>query len=486
MSAKSQRSKDQIFLVILLIHVLVCLTYAIATDHIHAIWPGIVAMLASYTAYLFQPGTLFSRSVMAVSLVVFSATLIHLSGGLIEMHFHIFAGLVLLSIYYDWRVIVIGAGAVAVHHLYGLMSDIYTVYAPNPNLAIYFLHVLFVVLESAILCYLCEISRRSTLTIKTQNEKLVKALSQIEAKRQLEEKVANQMEIVTSELNTSANQQASSAAEQSSAVISATTSMEELGQNAAQIAENSQKVAESAVQTLQVAREVQEISQKADDLAAQGQQSIQDTITSVEHLRHRIELLGQRLLVLTDRSKQIGAIVDLLNSIADETHLLALNAAIESAGAGASGQRFGVIANEVKSLADRSIAATQEVRVVITELHGAVAASVLVAEEGKKETTRAVEKSYRSGLAIDEIGKVAKLNSEKGEQILSYTEAVSQLVAEISYATRQQQSSSEQVIGTLHALSTVARDAAGGSQQLSSSAGHLSELTQQLKETFNS
>jgi len=486
MSVQSQRSKDKLFLIVLLIHVVVCLGYALATDHVHAIWPGIIAVLASYTAYVFKPGTLFSRSVMAISLVVFSATLIHLSGGLIEMHFHIFASLALLTIYYDWRIIVIGAAAIAVHHLYGLVTDIYTVYAPNPNLVIYFLHVLFVVLESAVLCYLCETSRRSTLTIKTQNNKLTQALKEIEVKRQLEEKVAGQMEMVTGELNISANNQASGAAEQSSAVISATTSMEELGWNAAQIAENSQKVADSAVQTLQIAHEVQEISQRADDLAAQGQQSVQDTITSVEHLRHRIELLGQRLLVLTDRSKQIGAIIDLLNSIADETHLLALNAAIESAGAGEYGQRFGVIANEVKSLADRSIAATQEVRVVIAELQGAVAASVLVAEEGKKETIHAVEKSYRSGLAIDAIGKVAKLNSEKGEQILSYTEIVNQFVTEISYATRQQQSSSEQVIGTLHALSTVARDAASGSQQVISSARHLSELSLQLKETFSS
>src|SRR5439155_21875221 len=124
---------------------------------------------------------------------------------------------------------------------------------------------------------------------------------------------------------------------------------------------------------------------------------LDSSIQSIEDVRNGITGLAERLMILTERSRQIGSIIALIQEIADETHLLALNAAIESAGAGESGRRFAVVATEVKSLADRSLEATKEVSQVITELQGAVAGAVLASEETRKKTFGAVELSYQAG-----------------------------------------------------------------------------------------
>ena len=96
------------------------------------------------------------------------------------------------------------------------------------------------------------------------------------------------------------------------------------------------------------------------------------------------------MLNLGERSQQIGEIIDLINDLSDETHLLALNAAIEAAGAGEHGRRFAVVAAEVKSLANRALAAAKEVKGVIAEIQQATNAAVLAAEEGGKEVERGV------------------------------------------------------------------------------------------------
>jgi signal transduction histidine kinase len=123
-------------------------------------------------------------------LIIFSAILIHLSGGLVEMHFHIFAALALLSIYHDWKVFGLAALTVALHHLVGLFIPLYSVYAPNPDLKIYSLHVLFVALESMALAYQIHLSKLSLHTIKEQNATLKHSFEeQTRLNRQLEAEI---------------------------------------------------------------------------------------------------------------------------------------------------------------------------------------------------------------------------------------------------------------------------------------------------------
>ncbi len=293
-----------------------------------------------------------------------------------------------------------------------------------------------------------------------------------------------QVNSMSLELRATSQQQASGSAEQSAAVVAITTSLEEMGQNSRQISENSRQVYEAAAKALDIGREVRRVSEEADSAAQRGHQSVETAIQGFEQVRDGIEMLGQRLLALTTSSNQIGLIIDILGGIADETHLLALNAAIESAGAGESGQRFAVVANEVKSLADRSINSTQEVRQIIAQLQGAVAGAVFAAEETKKETTKAVHKSYETGLVINEVGKVVNITAGYGSNIVDYIELVSRLSEEISLAMQQQQNANSQIINTVQSIKGVAQESAAGSRQVAESAQQLSVMITELREVL--
>jgi methyl-accepting chemotaxis protein len=285
----------------------------------------------------------------------------------------------------------------------------------------------------------------------TRAEALAIANYKIEEFTRAGANISNRLTGTTAELKATSHQQVSGASEQAASIVQATSSLEELAETTRQIATNSGRVGQAASQSLVLAREVEAKSESVNQLTEQGLASVQGTISAVEAVRNRIEGLAQRLLVLTERSKEIGNIVELMRDIADETHMLALNAAIESADSKASssneggGRRFGVIAGEVKNLADRSLESAQEVQKVIIEVQGAIATAVLTAEEGKKDTIKAVNQVYTSGEVIEQLGQAVGEAVRTSAKIVEVTNQVTALIEEITLATHQQTSASDQV-----------------------------------------
>jgi hypothetical protein len=277
------------------------------------------------------------------------------------------------------------------------------------------------------------------------NQKLLeKNIQQIE--------LGSELSTAASQLLAASHQQASGATEQASAVSEVSTTIEELGSTARQIAIAAEQVAEASGQTL--------------ENLSEGQDAVDNSIQAMERIRGRVQDVSTRVLNLGERSQQIGEIIDLINDLSDETHLLALNAAIEAAGAGEHGRRFAVVAAEVKSLANRALAAAKEVKGVIAEIQQATNAAVLAAEEGGKEVERGVELAHSAGQVMNNIVMVA--------------ERTAQSSAEISLATAQQQSASEQVVETMREIADVARQTAAGSRQMAESAQMLTAIAERL------
>ncbi len=255
------------------------------------------------------------------------------------------------------------------------------------------------------------------------------------------------------EISAAASQQASGSSEQAAAITEVTVTVEELNQTAVQIAEAAASVAAAAEQALVSAN--------------RGQDAVRDSIMGMAMIKARVNDITTRILALSDQSQRISEVIDLINTIAAQTHILALNAAVESADAGEYGQRFGVVAAEVKKLAQRSVAATKEVRTIIAQIQSATSAAVMATEEGLKETDRGVNLAHQSGDANDDI--------------ISMVERTAQLANAISLATQQQRTASEQVVATMREVADVTRQAAMSSQEASSAANELSGIAHELR-----
>lgn len=174
MRVRTQQTKDKFLINVLLGHLIVITFYALMVGefyHVFAI--ACLALLTPVLVVTWKPGSLLSRSVIALALIIYSALLIHLSNGLVEMHFHVFVVIGLLSIYYDWQVLVMAGTAITLHHLIGFLLPVYHVYAPNPDINIYLLHVGFVFIFTAILSYQSYNISRSTANIYHSNKVLI-------------------------------------------------------------------------------------------------------------------------------------------------------------------------------------------------------------------------------------------------------------------------------------------------------------------------
>lgn len=316
--------------------------------------------------------------------------------------------------------------------------------------------ILFFTSVGGLLTYVASLWSTSTKRFleqgRSQSEELYDTNQRLIEKNIQQVELGSELSEAATELLRASHEQASGASEQASAVSQVSTTIEELGSTARQIAIAAEQVAEAARQTL--------------ENLSEGQEAVDKSIQAMDRIRSRMQDVSARVLNLGERSQQIGEIIDLINDLSDETHLLALNAAIEAAGAGEHGRRFAVVAAEVKSLANRALAAAKEVKGVIAEIQQATNSAVLAAEEGGKEVAAGVELAHSAGQVMDAIVMVA--------------ERTAQSSAEINLATAQQQSASEQVVETMREIADVARRTAAGARQVQDAAQRLTAIANRL------
>jgi methyl-accepting chemotaxis protein len=308
--------------------------------------------------------------------------------------------------------------------------------------------------------FVAYVTRRNATSLRDAiQESEGRAQAMMETHETLMEKNIQQVELSTQlgnsaiDLSATSRQQASGSAEQASAITQVTSTIEEMGYTAKQIAQSAENVAGVAEQTLEA--------------VGRGQAAVDESVSAMEGIKGRVQELADKVLALGERSQRIGEIIEIINDIADETHLLSLNAAIESAGAGEFGRRFAVVAAEIKNLANRAIESSKEVRGIIAEIQGATNASVMASEEGLKETERGVRRVYEAGRAIEQIVMLAQRTSESAQ--------------EISLATTQQRTASEQIVETMREIAEVANQTAEGSRQLADAAAMITAIAGRMQ-----
>jgi methyl-accepting chemotaxis protein len=255
------------------------------------------------------------------------------------------------------------------------------------------------------------------------------------------------------EIVASTTQLASSASESAAAVSQTTTTVEEIRQTAQMASQKARAVAEVAQRTVQI--------------STTGRKSTEDAAAGMTRIRAQMEAIGESMVRLSEQTQAIGQIIASVEDLAAQSNLLAVNAAIEAAKAGEQGKGFGVVAQEVKSLAEQSRHATDRVRAILGEIQKATTAAVLATEQGNK----AVEAGNRQ----TEIA---------GESIVSLASSVTeaaQAATQIAASSQQQLVGMDQVAGAMENIKQASTQNVASARQLEVSARNLSELGVRLK-----
>jgi methyl-accepting chemotaxis protein len=186
-----------------------------------------------------------------------------------------------------------------------------------------------------------------------------------------------------------------------------------------------QEVARSAANAASSASE-------ADDGAAEGSRVVQDTVAAIDRLANEVDHAVEVIRELERDSESIGAVVGVINEIADQTNLLALNAAIEAARAGEQGRGFAVVADEVRTLANRTQRSTQEIREMIERLQSGTSEAAKVMELSRERATASVDQAALAGEALSRITQTVGTISDLNHQIASAAEEQGVVAEEIN------------------------------------------------------
>lgn len=217
-----------------------------------------------------------------------------------------------------------------------------------------------------------------------------------------------------------------------------------------------------------------EDAEQADREATQGKTIVNQTMQSIENLAGDIESAAEVITRLQQESDNIGAVLEVIGGIAEQTNLLALNAAIEAARAGEQGRGFAVVADEVRTLASRTQSSTQEIQEMIERLQAGAKEAVQVMQKGREQASNSVEQAETAGNSLEGITKAVSVIRDMTQQIANASKEQSAVTEEIN----------QSVVNISQVASHTAedsRDIARGSQELNNLANELNAIISQFK-----
>ncbi|WP_243359511.1 methyl-accepting chemotaxis protein [Fundidesulfovibrio terrae] len=296
---------------------------------------------------------------------------------------------------------------------------------------------------------LTEIKQQEAL-IGEQNEKIMSVAAQAE-------QVAEAVSSASEELSAQIEQAARGATIQKDRAAETATAMEEMNSTVLEVAQNAHAAANR--------------SDQARVKAQDGKGVVDNVMNSMEDVRAQALTLRERMSSLEGRAQNIGRIMNVISDIADQTNLLALNAAIEAARAGEAGRGFAVVADEVRKLAEKTMAATHEVEEAITGI-----------QREAKDNMTSVDQTAK---AVEKVTSLAGESGQALETIVSLSDSATMEVHAIATASEQQSAASEEINRAVAEINRISNETAQAMTHSSDAVGDLARQAARLQELIS-
>ncbi len=283
--------------------------------------------------------------------------------------------------------------------------------------------------------------------ISMQTEKLK------EAARVVAE-ISEQIGAASEKLSMQIEEAARGADMQRQRIAETATTMEQMNSTVLEVAKNASEAAES--------------TEAARQNAMEGNAVVSQAIEAIEEVQHLTDRVKKSIDSLGQRAENIGEVINVISDIADQTNLLALNAAIEAARAGEHGRGFAVVADEVRKLAEKTMAATKDVAEAIASIQMDTKKNIEEIDKAVQAVHKSTELAAKSGEALQEIVRLAEANADQ--------------VRAIATAAEEQSASTEHITMAVEEINNISAETSEGMQQASQAILELTEQIQKLNE----
>ena len=286
-------------------------------------------------------------------------------------------------------------------------------------------------------------------------------------------RMTDNMSLVIAEVASATRRVTEASNQMAAASTEAGRAVEEIASAVGEVAEGAQRQVAMIGETRTTVSEANDVAAEASRVADQGVGVAGEASAAIQSLADSADELAGAMGGLTDRSGQIGGIVETISSIAAQTNLLALNAAIEAARAGEQGRGFAVVAEEVRKLAEESREAAERIGGLIGEIQAQTAGAARVVTASAESTRASVDTVERSRQAFESIGHAVA-------DIAARAETIGRATGEIASVAEQSSASAQQVSAATQQTSATAQELAGSAQDLNRTAANLERIVAQF------
>ena len=282
---------------------------------------------------------------------------------------------------------------------------------------------------------------------------------------------AEKVRVMVSTVYDSTTQLASASEEMSLIMVETNRDTKQQQSETSQVVTAMNEMTATVQGVAQHATEAAKAANNADEASKEGKQVVVQTMNAIENLSSEVHSAVNVISQLEKDSENIGAVLDVIKGIAEQTNLLALNAAIEAARAGEQGRGFAVVADEVRTLASKTQQSTQEIEAMIEKLQTGARSAVSVMDESRVKADASVEQASKAAGSLEMITDSVSLIKDMNTQIAT--------------AAEEQSSVAEEINRNIVNISDIVDRTASGAEQTSIASEELANLAGQLHSLVN-